>query len=56
MRSCLPPVRETNFDRYRLVRMREAPRVETHFVSSEATPDHSPSLTRSTRRFFAPVL
>jgi isoquinoline 1-oxidoreductase subunit beta len=31
-------VRETNFDRYRLVRMREAPRVETHFVSSEAPP------------------
>jgi isoquinoline 1-oxidoreductase beta subunit len=31
-------VRETNFDRYRLVRMREAPRVETWFVSSEAPP------------------
>ena len=31
-------VRETNFDRYRLIRMREAPRVETWFVSSEAPP------------------
>jgi isoquinoline 1-oxidoreductase beta subunit len=31
-------VRETNFDRYRLTRMREAPRVETWFVSSEAPP------------------
>jgi isoquinoline 1-oxidoreductase beta subunit len=31
-------VRQTNFDRYRLVRMREAPRVETYFVSSEAPP------------------
>lgn len=31
-------VRETNFDRYRLVRMHEAPRVETYFVSSEAPP------------------
>ena len=60
-------VRETNFDRYRLTRMREAPRVETWFVSSEAppsglgeppatAPDHSPSLIRSTRRFLAPVL
>lgn len=29
-------VRETNFDRYRLIRMGEAPRVETWFVSSEA--------------------
>ena len=31
-------VQETNFDRYRLTRMREAPRVETWFVSSEAAP------------------
>ncbi len=31
-------VQQTNFDRYRLLRMGEAPRVEVHFVAGEAPP------------------